>query len=74
MTTRTFTGRKRLRLHSRWWYDRPILVLQVEVHEAGASPAMSAPPVDRTFWRDATVEDMTLDDRTQTTTLKGEPP
>lgn len=57
-----FTGRKRLRTKERLLRD-PLLVLQVEIREKGTYLDRHGftQDVNRTFWRDARVQDMTID-------------
>lgn len=65
-TTFYYTGRKRLRTKERLLRE-PLLVLQVEIREKGAYKDGHGltQDVDRTFWRDARVQDMTIDDKSQ---------
>lgn len=65
-TTLYYTGRKRLRTKERLLRE-PLLVLQVEIHEKGTywDRDGSDRAVDRKFWRDARVQDMTIDDKSQ---------
>lgn len=65
-TTLTFTGRKRLRTKERLLREL-LLVLQVEIREKGTYLDEHGldRDVNRTFWRDARVQDMTIDDKSQ---------
>lgn len=60
--TVTRTGRVRTRLLLRW-FRKPLLIMQVEEHKKGwyygPDPNFGAIDIDRTEWRDATVEDLT---------------
>lgn len=61
-TTFYYTGRKRLRTKEGLLRE-PLLVLQVEIREKGTYKDRHGftQDVDRTFWRDARVQDMTID-------------
>ncbi len=59
MTQLTYTGRRRYRLEDRV-FRAPLLVLQVEIREQGYRPCHTGygDDIDRCFWRDATLEDI----------------
>lgn len=61
MTTIQPTGRTRHRLQKRP-FSPALLVLQVEVREFGAIPTHGGKvDINRNFWRDATLEDITVE-------------
>lgn len=62
---KTLTGRTRYRILTRW-VKEPVLVLQVEEHATGVHYSQNdidcrGLTVDRTYWRDASIEDMTTE-------------
>lgn len=61
MTTKP-TGRKRYRKHFRL-FRVSLMVLQIECREIGRIRVMQDNfiEINRTFWRDATVEDLTVE-------------
>lgn len=60
------TGNIRCRIQTRWFRE-PLMVVQVEVHHHGdyldnVGGRIEDTPVDITFFRDATLEDISLSD------------
>lgn len=62
MTVITYTGRNRHRVEKRA-FRKPLLVLQIEIREQGYKPCPSGygDEIDRCFWRDATLEDVSIE-------------
>jgi hypothetical protein len=64
MIKRTLTGYRRYRVQT-YWLRKPLVVLQVEVNDKGyyidnAGGCIDTVDVDKTFYIDARVEDITL--------------
>lgn len=60
------TGNTRCRIHTQL-FNKPIMVVQVEVHQHGdylsnGGGRVEDVPVDNTFYRDATLEDISIMD------------
>lgn len=61
MVIDTRTGRTRHAVRTRWFRE-PMMVLQVEVRSKGyeCDPQGGGRDVDYTYWRDARLEDLTV--------------
>ena len=57
MLKQKLTGNRRYRQHNRW-FGKSLIVLQVEVYQEANEFGEYIISLEKTFWRDATAEDL----------------